>query len=378
MGRNNYSGSNKNDVKDIYSGRSRDVYSKSEPTKKRDVKRIVLNIVFSVVLFLSIAVFCVISFFDGYVFSGDSFKGNDPNDYIDLTYSSHEDVTYFLVAGLDYSEALTDVLMVVCYDHGKNEVNCLQIPRDTFAGSDVVKINSVYGYNGKGIKGINALRRRITSLFGLPIDHFVAINLEAFRKIVDAVGGVTITIDRDMYVEASTNPNNPWGTERFLLKKGTQTLTGKQAEGFVRNRSYYATGDPGRMTAQRKFYSAFMKEVLGMSTSEAVTIAQQCYSDIDTDMTVSQLLGYFAEIKDLKLENINITAVPGQSGCYYGSQDCYSVLINDYVELANKYMLPYDDPIKASDLKLVDISSSNGGNWMPGIGSLGDYSADGS
>jgi anionic cell wall polymer biosynthesis LytR-Cps2A-Psr (LCP) family protein len=181
-----------------------------------------------------------------------------------------------------------------------------------------------------------------------------------------------------MKVEASTNPDNKWGTERFTIGPGTVKLNGKQAEGFVRNRSYQAMGDPGRVNSQRKFYAAFMKEVLGMSTGEALTIAKNCYNDVNTDMTINQILGYIKAAQNLDLEKINMMAVPGQGGCYYGSQDCYSVLIGQYVELANKYMLPYSDPIERSDLKLVDISSGNGGNWMPGIGSLGEYSAEGS
>ena len=385
MGNMHYSGSgnknSRNDI-DIYSGKdvgsdSRDIYSSGRTVKKkRDIKRIVLNSVFSVVLALSVLAIVAMTGFGQLAYGFDSnFKSGDDDDYNDLSFSTHEDVTYFLVVGLDYSEALTDVIMVVCFDHGKNEVNCLQIPRDTFAGSDVVKINAVYGHTGRGIKGINALRRRITSMFGLPIDHFVAINLEAFREIVDAVGGVTITLDKAMKVEASTNPDNKWGTERFTIGPGTVKLNGKQAEGFVRNRSYQAMGDPGRVNSQRKFYAAFMKEVLGMSTGEALTIAKNCYNDVNTDMTINQILGYIKAAQKLDLEKINMMAVPGQGGCYYGSQDCYSVLIKQYVELANKYLLPYDDPITADQLKITDISTKNEGNWLSHVGSLSEYEA---
>ena len=332
--------------------------------KKRDKKRIAINIIASCVLALSTLALCAMTIVP-------ELRLAQPEDIVetasgleDLVTSPSADVSYILVAGLDYSEELTDVIMLVCFDHKKNEANVLQIPRDTFAGTDIVKINAAYHNAREGEAKINALRRRIYNMFGLPVDHFVTITLEGFRDVIDSVGGITITLDRKMYVESSTNPDNPWGSEKFTIGPGTVTLNGKQAEGFMRNRSSYDKGDIGRVEAQQTFYAQFMKKIMSMSTSQALSIAQKCYNDVTTDMSVKEILGYVSATKQLSMDKIRIVAVPGQGGEYYNGMDCYSPYVDEYVELANKYFVPYSDPIVAENLSLVELHTTHSGSWV--------------
>jgi LCP family protein required for cell wall assembly len=348
--------------RNIYSGRknepeSRNLYSHGHlPPKKRDNKRIIINVITSVVLFISIISLCAMTIIPNMTIGDPDMFKETASGLEDLVVSTDANVSYILVVGLDFHQELTDVIMLVCFDHLNNKANVLQIPRDTFAGTDVGKINAVYGSAKEGESGINCLRRRIYNLFGLPVDHFVTITLEGFRDVIDSVGGVEMYFEEKMVAEASTNPDDKeFGSEYYEIGPGWVNLTGAQAEAFVRHRRSYAKGDIGRVEAQRTFYAQFMKKVLGMTASQAFSIAKNCYNDITTDMKIGQILGYVEAAKKLNLEDIHIVTVPGQGQCYYRGQDCYGVHIDEYVELANQYFLPYSEKITASQLKLVKI-----------------------
>ncbi|MFR0352984.1 LCP family protein [Streptomyces sediminimaris] len=113
------------------------------------------------------------------------------------------------------------------------------------------KLNAAYAEDGPTL-----LVRTIEYNMGLHIDHYVEIGFAGFAKIVDAVGGVTIDIDKgfkDKYSGAD-------------FKAGKQTLNGDEALAFVRTRHAFAASDLQRTKNQQKFLSALAHQVATPST----------------------------------------------------------------------------------------------------------------
>ncbi|MFF4362592.1 LCP family protein [Streptomyces sp. NPDC001604] len=113
------------------------------------------------------------------------------------------------------------------------------------------KLNAAYAEDGPTL-----LVRTVEANMGLHIDHYVEIGFAGFANIVDAVGGVTINIDKgfkDKYSGAD-------------FKSGEQTLNGEQALAFVRTRHAFATSDLQRTKNQQKFLSALAHQVATPST----------------------------------------------------------------------------------------------------------------
>ena len=81
----------------------------------------------------------------------------------------------------------------------------------------VPKINSVYGSAGMGEKGIRALEDKIGKTFGIWMDGYVMVDLEAFEKIVDMVGGVYVEVPMNM------NYDDPTQDLYIHLQKGWHT-----------------------------------------------------------------------------------------------------------------------------------------------------------
>ncbi|MBP2053581.1 LCP family protein required for cell wall assembly [Streptomyces griseochromogenes] len=158
----------------------------------------------------------------------------------------------------------TDSMMILHV--GDNGDTLISLPRDsnvtipTFRGSTSGKIRPAMGQNklnaAYAFDGPTLLVRTIEYNTGLHIDHYCEIGFQGFASIVDAVGGVDITIDKafkDKYSGAD-------------FKAGKQTLNGEQALAFVRTRHAFAASDLQRTKNQQKFLSALAHQVATPST----------------------------------------------------------------------------------------------------------------
>lgn len=336
--------------------------------RKRNRLLIAVNVLCSFVLILSIIALSGMLMLSARPLDMSQDEPEESGNYEPIKVSTFSEVSYVLVVGLDESENLTDIIMVMCIDHDKDTVNILQIPRDTFIGTDIPsrKINAVYGNPRKGEAKINALRRRIGSHLGIPLDHYVVFTLEGFRNIVDALGGVEINITHKNGLKIENHLTHKFQT----IGPGPVKLDGVMAEGFIRKRhggeKGYSKGDISRVEAQRIFYAALAKKLKNMSFAQVTSIANKCFSEVKTSMSLGEILGYAKELMAIDLENIRILTVPGQ-GCTYKKTSYYSIHKADYIDLFNTYMNPYGDPISASDIRIRELHKELG---QPTYGSL--------
>ena len=147
-----------------------------------------------------------------------------------------------LVCGIDSDidrhQALTDVILLLSIDVEKKNVQILQIPRDTYVGTEIPtggtgKINAVYSH-AQNTTGPQALVNVIYDMLHVRIDHYATITMDGFRKAVDSIGGVKMNVPYFIEFEPGK-----------ILNAGEQTLTGEKAEWFVRYRAGYSEGDLG-------------------------------------------------------------------------------------------------------------------------------------
>jgi len=161
--------------------------------------------------------------------------------------------TTYLLVGSDAREGLagqrTDTIMLLHTGDGPNLL--MSIPRDSLV--DVpdhgrTKINAAFAYGGPKL-----LIRTIEQNTGIRVDHYVEIGFEGFKKVVDAVGGITICPKVDM--------NDPLA--HLDIKKGCQRADGKTALGYARSRHFDPQyGDISRAQHQREVVSAVGKKAL--------------------------------------------------------------------------------------------------------------------
>ena len=352
---------------------SYDLMSSSNRKKKKkvNVRLLVTNIILSIVLVFSSVIFVGASVLNSQLLINNDIDSQESEGFKNVVVSPNENVVYFLVCGVDLSEDLTDIIMVVCYDLANNNANILQIPRDTYVGRDrdgtekyyaTGKINEIYGKPYKGESKIKALMRCINDRLGLPIDHYATVTIKGTEKIIDIVGGVDIKLERTFnLVDDTTSPQ-----QKKTFEAGEVHFDGQWGTAFVRHRASYDQGDLGRQKAQRSFYAAFMKKLISLDFGQITNIVTQCAKEVSTDLTLGQMLGYAQKMKDLSLKDVSIMSVPGQSPSISEARanvglgySYYSIHKEQYVKMINDYFRPYDEEaLSVDDISIPQIHSS--------------------
>ena len=231
--------------------------------------------------------------------------------------SGNKSIINMLMLGKDNVAGLCDVIMLISMNFERGEVNIMQIPRDTYLNytdNNYKKINGALNSYGSSAAFSNAL----SSALGIDIDYYFTLNLTVVEKMVDMLSGIEIDVPCNMDYEDAQQGLS------IHLKKGKQTLDGKSAVQFLRFRSGYATGDLGRIDAQKLFINAFGKKMSEQKNPIVYyNLTRLLISDSDTNFSEQALVPMILNgSKDKLSENYYMTA-PGEavqsdvSGAWY-------------------------------------------------------------
>ena len=181
---------------------------------------------------------------------------------VDVRFDGYTNV---LVLGLDDAvnvdeapEKRADAILLVSMENATGKVRILNIPRDTWVpmaqGKGETRLSHVYAVGGAPL-----MVRTINQMFGISIHQYVVIDLDTFAKIIDAVGGIDIYVERDM------DYDDPEAGLSIHMRQGYRHLDGVGAECYLRYRSD-DLGDLGRTQRQQKFVKAFYAKLLRVDT----------------------------------------------------------------------------------------------------------------
>lgn len=219
-----------------------------------------------------------------------------------------KDKTTILVMGVDVREddvGRSDTLMIATVDPKLDRASLLSVPRDTrvrITGYGYNKINAAFAFGGEPLS-----EKTVENLLGIDIDHYVIINTKSFVKIIDALGGLDIDVEKRMYYE------DPWDDDGGLiidLYPGMQHMDGKTAVTYVRYRD--EEGDIGRIHRQQKFMEACLDKIISPDIVTRIpAVVREITEAIDTDMTFRQLLEIAGALKAAQSNGLQTDMVPG-------------------------------------------------------------------
>lgn len=220
-----------------------------------------------------------------------------------------KDKATVMIMGVDEREddvGRSDTLMIATLDPDKNQAAILSVPRDTrvkIRGYGFDKINAAYAYGGRKLT-----QETIENLLNTHIDHYIKINVHGFTKIIDALGGIDIDVEKRMYYE------DPWDDDGGLyidLQPGMQHMDGKTAITYVRYRD--EEGDIGRIKRQQNFMKAVMDKLVSPTIIPKLPSIVSAVSDsVETDMSVSELLSFLGTLQEAKDNGLKSDMVPGK------------------------------------------------------------------
>lgn len=197
-----------------------------------------------------------------------------------------------------------DTIMLVHIGPDADKIQLISFPRDSWVdvpGHGKAKINAAFSYGGPAL-----LIATVEQLTGVRIDHFAAVDFRGFTAMVDALGGVDVTIAETVYDPANDK----------LWRAGTHHLDGEEALLFVRQRYGLPDGDFDRIERQQALLESIMEKVTSTSTLanplelhrflEALTNSVS----VDTGVDAGMLRSLALRLRDLSAGDVTFMTVP--------------------------------------------------------------------
>ena len=202
-----------------------------------------------------------------------------------------------LVAGVAserYTYGLADAIRVVRVDFVNQQVTVLALPRDLWVqipgiadhGISEGKLNQAYFYGTQGMGyydgsggGSGLLAQTLQANYGLRVDHYLAVNLNSFEQIIDAMGGIDVYLAQDVY-------RKQFGEPELFLKAGSHHLNGREAELLARSR--IEIGDFGRINNQTVILKAAAAKMLSpQGIASLPNLVDRLRDNVLTDLSPS-------------------------------------------------------------------------------------------
>jgi LCP family protein required for cell wall assembly len=221
---------------------------------------------------------------------------------------------------------LSDVVMILRIDPKSERAHLLSIPRDTtmeiYPTGNVRRINSAI----QGAGGAKDLIQTIKRELGVSIDHYVQVDLYAFKTIVAVLGGVNAYFDTAIYDK---------NTRIQIDTPGCIKLNQDQALAYARSRhmqfrdpdgewDYEPTGDTGRVERQQQFVKLIMREAISKgirNPSTALNIGNAVSQVVITDeqLTVRSMMDLGTQFRTFSADDLVTQIVPTRD--YKGPMD---------------------------------------------------------
>lgn len=212
---------------------------------------------------------------------------------------NHKDknITNIAVFGLDSRsgevKGRSDTIMFVSIDKDTYEINVVSVLRDTYVSIPDqydAKINAAYSIGGPQL-AIKTLNRN----FDMDISDFIAVDFKAIVDAVDALGGITLTVEQEHLTDLNKtikNTNKIFKNETAsptVKKAGEQTLDGKQTLAYIRMRNT-GNADFDRTSRQRKAVTAILAKIKqDFSVDLILGVARDVSDDIVTSLSNTEI-----------------------------------------------------------------------------------------
>jgi len=203
----------------------------------------------------------------------------------------------------------TDVIMVVAIDRENERVGVVSIPRDLWVnipgvGWERINTADFYGSlrkdkDGKPGNGVELLKKTLQQNMGIPINHYLRVDFDVFKGAVDALGGITVTVDCPLWDPIWNKPG-----QRGRLEPGEYFMSGDDALRFVRAR--HTGGDLDRARRQQRVLLAMRDRALEINLWPRIpALYREFHNKVLTDLGPLEMIELVRLGLRLRSENIH-------------------------------------------------------------------------
>ncbi|MER7334955.1 LCP family protein [Micromonospora sp. NPDC000119] len=226
------------------------------------------------------------------------------------------------------SGSRTDTIILAHLPKDRSSAQLISIPRDTWVnvpkspqgrGGRDAKINASYAWGG-----VPLMVQTVEKFTGVRIDHVTMVDFAGFKEIVDALGGIEITVDKGF---TSTHSLNPGGRREFVA--GRQTMDGAAALDYARERYAFADGDFRRIKHQQQVIKAILDKAASggvlANPAKLNSFVKATTNAVAVDQSMS-LLDLAMELRHLRSGNLGFFTCPTKGTGRMGNE---SVVLAD-------------------------------------------------
>ena len=225
------------------------------------------------------------------------------------------------VDGLNANQAFNgDTLMLITFNPKTLTASVFSVPRDTYV--PIACRNNAYSkINSSAASGTNCVIQTITNLTGINIDFYVKINFKGVVDLVEALGGITVDVEKPYFnynngvdyhgQVCEQNSLRQFGKNMVCMDPGVQRLNGEQALAYSRNRHQYIGSDLDRVKHQQQVVSALASEIKNLKSFEQFeSILSAVEKNMDTNMKSDQILSLYSVAKKIVLNSLSGSGDP--------------------------------------------------------------------
>ncbi len=260
----------------------------------------------------------------------------------------------------------TDAMVLASYDTEKNSINMLSIPRDLrmYVGNRYQKVNAAHAFYADGkIAGALGTCEAVARLTGVPVNYYIDFSFATIAKVMNSIGPVTFTIP-DLYGDGvGMVYDDPTQDLHINLPPGTYELNGEQVVHLLRYRQGnedpvtgirkgYLNGDEDRIKLQQSFVRTMVEQKLNIAIiSKIPSIFSDIMNEVDTNLTVKEVIKYSKHLVDLTSAGIRTETVPGvntdessNGAVFVPNMPALEYLINEMYTNADTTKMSYGNP----------------------------------
>ncbi|HYF83512.1 MAG TPA: LCP family protein [Clostridia bacterium] len=218
------------------------------------------------------------------------------------------------VVVMGIANGLADSIMLCSFDPKGGALDVVSIPRDTYVerkGHNTSANNKINSSYGRG--GADNVVESVETLTGVPVHYYVKVDYKAVKAIVDAIGGIKVTVPMNM------NYDDPVDGLHIHFEKGQEVSKGEDIIRLLRYRKNnkgggYKEGDLGRVKMQQEIVKLGVEKVLkGNLVANFLKLQGPITEYVNTNMSPKQMMFYITKAQKIKEENISFQTIPGRA-----------------------------------------------------------------
>lgn len=228
-------------------------------------------------------------------------KEMENQDYFESTGSVDKPFTVLLMGVDSTSDRLNanaafngDTLMLISFNPHTLSATVFSIPRDTYVPIACLKNGGSSKINSSAAYGTQCVINTIQNLTDIKIDYYVKVNFKGVVDLVDALGGVDITVPEKIKFCEQNSKRSFKKQDLLCIESGFQHMNGEQALAFARHRKTLPAGDFQRVQHQQLVVEAIANSAKNLSNVNDFTkVLDAIAINMDTNMSTDEMLNLY-------------------------------------------------------------------------------------